>query len=141
QRERGAVVCARRPGRGGDVPPADPVWDPFWARIEEAGMVAAYHSCTEPDEYQKAFASMWQRHGHGCAAYERNLFTAMRFYRPIHDTVLALVLGNLFGRFPNLRVASVENGSAWVELCLHELDHVVGFRGRHIEAFGVTVED
>jgi predicted TIM-barrel fold metal-dependent hydrolase len=140
-RERGARVVALRPGPAGGRSPADPVWDPFWARIQEAGMVAAYHSCTEPDEYQKAFASMWQRHGQGDEAYERNLFTAMRFYRPIHDTALALVLGNVFGRFPNLRVASVENGSAWVELCLHELDHVVGFRGRHIEAFGVTVDD
>jgi predicted TIM-barrel fold metal-dependent hydrolase len=138
---RGARVIALRPGPAGGRSPADPAWDPFWARIDEAGVVAAYHSCPEPDEYQRAFAQMWQRHGAGDEAYERNLFTAMRYYRPIHDTALALVLGNLFGRFPNVRVASVENGSAWVELCLHELDHVVGFRGRHIQAFGVTVED
>ena len=130
-----------RPGPAGGRSPADPVWDPFWARINEAGTVAAYHVCPAPDDYDRAFAAMWQRHGESDAAYENNLATAIRYFRPIHDTALALVLGNLFGRFPNLRVASVELGSAWVEFCLYELDHVVGLRGRHIEAFGVTVDE
>ena len=57
------------------------------------------------------------------------------------ETCLALVLGNLFGRFPNLRVASVELGSAWVDYCLYTLDHSGGLLGRHVEAYGVTVAD
>jgi predicted TIM-barrel fold metal-dependent hydrolase len=138
---RGARVIAMRPGPANGRSPADPAWDPFWARVDEARVVVAYHSCPPPDEYDETFAALWQRHGESDAAYEHNLATAIRYYRPVHDTMLALVLGNLFGRFPNVRVASVELGSAWVELCLHELDHVIGFRGRFIEAFGVTVDD
>jgi predicted TIM-barrel fold metal-dependent hydrolase len=34
--------------------------------------------------------------------------------RPIVDTLAALVLHNLFGRFPGVRVATIENGSDWV---------------------------
>jgi predicted TIM-barrel fold metal-dependent hydrolase len=33
------------------------------------------------------------------------------------------VLGGLFNRFPNIKVASVEVGAMWVGYCLHELDH------------------
>jgi predicted TIM-barrel fold metal-dependent hydrolase len=94
-----------------------------------------------PDEYEKTFAAMWQRDGQGDPTYENNLALAFNHLRPMLETSLALVLGNLFGRFPNVRVASVELGSAWVEYCLYTLDHSGGLLGRHIEAYGVTVND
>jgi predicted TIM-barrel fold metal-dependent hydrolase len=34
--------------------------------------------------------------------------------RPIMDTVASLIYHNLFGRFPDVRIASIENGSLWV---------------------------
>jgi predicted TIM-barrel fold metal-dependent hydrolase len=37
-----------------------------------------------------------------------------------------MVLLNLFGRFPNVRVASVENGSLWVAYLLAALDKMKG---------------
>ncbi len=138
---RGARIIVMRPGPAGGRSPADVSWDPFWARVEEAGIVAAYHGYAGPDQYQQAFAAMWQRGGVGDAVYERNLAAAINGHRPMLDTALALVLGNLFGRFPDLRVASVELGSEWVEYCLHALDHAGGLVGRHVEAFGVTVDD
>jgi predicted TIM-barrel fold metal-dependent hydrolase len=53
-----------------------------------------------------------------------------------------LVLGNVFGRFPKLRVATVELGCAWVEYCMHILDHAgVSITDRYIEAFGETVDE
>jgi predicted TIM-barrel fold metal-dependent hydrolase len=139
--ERGAKVIVMRPGPAGGRSPADPVWDRYWARIAESGTIAAYHACPTPDEYERSFAAMWQRHGVGDQAYEGNLSLAMNHLRPILETVWALVLGNLFGRFPTLRVASVELGSAWVDYCLYTLDHAGGLLGRHIEAYGVTVAD
>jgi predicted TIM-barrel fold metal-dependent hydrolase len=39
------------------------------------------------------------------------------------DSMMAMTLGGLFNRFPNLRVCSIEVGAAWVGYCLHELDH------------------
>jgi predicted TIM-barrel fold metal-dependent hydrolase len=139
--ERGAKVVVMRPGPAGGRSPADLAWDPYWSRIQEAGIVAAYHACPMPDEYAHAFAAMWQRHGINDPAYVNNLELAFNHLRPMLETCLALVLGNLFGRFPNLRVASVELGSAWVDFCLYTLDHSGGLLGRHVEAFGVTVAD
>ena len=53
-----------------------------------------------------------------------------------------MVLGNVFGRFPKLRVATVELGCAWVEFCMHTLDHAgVSITDRYIEAFGETVDE
>jgi predicted TIM-barrel fold metal-dependent hydrolase len=139
--DRGAKVFVMRPGPAAGRSPADPVWEPFWARVNESGVVAAYHACPMPDVYEKSFATMWQRDGQGDPAYENNLALAFNHLRPMLETALALVLGNLFGRFPNVRVASVELGSAWVEYCLYTLDHSGGLLGRHIEAYGVTVND
>ena len=42
------------------------------------------------------------------------------------ETIASLVLHNLFGRFPNVRVASVENGSLWVGYLLAALDKMKG---------------
>jgi predicted TIM-barrel fold metal-dependent hydrolase len=140
--ERGAKVIVMRPGPAAGGSPADPIWDPYWARINEAGIVAAYHACPAPDEYTKSFAATWQHRGKGDPAYDLNLESTIAHSRAMLDTSLALVLGNLFGRFPKVRVASVELGSAWVDYCLYLLDHGgTGFLGRHIEAFGVTVPD
>jgi len=139
--ERGSKVIVMRPGPAGGRSPADPAWDPFWARLNETGTIAAYHACPSPDEYEKSFATMWQRHGVGDAAYEGNLALAMNHLRPMLETAWALVLGNLFGRFPNVRVTSIELGSAWVDYCLYTLDHAGGLLGRHVEAYGVTVSD
>jgi predicted TIM-barrel fold metal-dependent hydrolase len=42
------------------------------------------------------------------------------------DTIAALVFGNLFGRFPNVRVASVENGSLFVPYLMRVMDKMGG---------------
>ena len=94
-----------------------------------------------PTSTRSRSPTMWQRHGIGDPAYESNLELALNHLRPMLETCLALVLGNLFGRFPNLRVTSVELGSAWVDYCLYTLDHSGGLLGRHVEAYGVTVAD
>jgi predicted TIM-barrel fold metal-dependent hydrolase len=86
------------------------------------------------------FADMWQRHGVSDATYESNLAGAIGG-RAMLDTAIALVLGNLFGRFPNVRIASVELGGEWVEYCLHSLDHAGGLVARSIEAFGTQIDE
>jgi predicted TIM-barrel fold metal-dependent hydrolase len=44
----------------------------------------------------------------------------------VMDTLSALVFHNLFGRFPNIRVVSVENGSGWVSYLLKVMDKMGG---------------
>jgi len=42
------------------------------------------------------------------------------------DTIAALIYGNLFGRYPDIRIASVENGSIWVPYLLAAMDKMKG---------------
>jgi len=46
-------------------------------------------------------------------------------HRPWLDTIASLIFGNQFGRFPDLKVVSVENGSSWLPGFLGDIDHVV----------------
>ena len=103
-------------------------------------MLVAYHAVGGPDEYGDAFEMLWGRQPVTDYRYHLNLRQALTSDRGILDTMVALVLGNLFGRFPNVRVASVEIGSSWVPYCLHALDHAEGMLERRIGAFGSRVE-
>jgi len=60
--------------------------------------------------------------------------------RGILDTTMALVLGNLFGRYPNVRVASIEMGCKWVPYALETLDRAGGLLERRVEAFGTKLD-
>jgi len=139
--EKGARIVSLRPGPAAGRSPADPVWDPFWRLLTEAGAVAAYHAFGGPTLYADAFNTMWGRQPVSDPRYQATLSAALISDRGILDTVIALVLGNLFGRFPNVRVASIEMGCNWVPYALHVLDHAGGLIDRRVEAFGTKVED
>ncbi len=103
--------------------PADPCFDPFWARAEEAGLVAAVHIGVSG--YVDFFGRAW---GEDPNVSEQTM-TAFQFLtcfgaRPAQDTLAALVLHGLFDRFPRLRAASIENGSDWVPALLKNLEKV-----------------
>jgi len=57
--------------------------------------------------------------------------------RPIVDTLTALIADNLFGRFPRLKVLSVEYGSSWVAPLLRKLDHIARLYSKDMWRFGV----
>jgi predicted TIM-barrel fold metal-dependent hydrolase len=46
--------------------------------------------------------------------------------RPIMDTIAALIYHNFFGRFPNVKVLSVENGSGWAPYLIGAMDKMRG---------------
>jgi len=103
--------------------PADAVFDPFWARVDEAGVTVAYHggdhgysdqiaAWGEPDEFESFKASP--------------LKAVMLGNRAPYDHMAALVCQGLFRRFPNLRVASIEMGSNWVPWLLQTFRRVHG---------------
>jgi predicted TIM-barrel fold metal-dependent hydrolase len=51
--------------------------------------------------------------------------------RAVHDTMAALVLHNLFGRFPEIQVLTIELGSKWVPPLLSAMD-----RAARMSSFG-----
>lgn len=91
--------------------PADPIYDPFWSRLNESGILVAYHS---GESGYHRYAADWGESPE-MEAFRYSPFKALTTgHRPIYDTVAALIAHGLFARFPNLRVATIESGSDWV---------------------------
>jgi predicted TIM-barrel fold metal-dependent hydrolase len=125
--ESGARVVVMRSGpvRGPSFSrsPGDAIYDGVWARISEAGILAAYHS---GDAGYGRYADEWGGGG-DFQAFRNDPFRHVTGgHRPIYDTIAALVCHGVFRRHPNLRVATIESGSDWVPLLLHALEKSYG---------------
>jgi predicted TIM-barrel fold metal-dependent hydrolase len=103
----------------GPLTPGDPTFDPFWARVNEAGITVVAHAGDSgytahgyaPDGFSAAFGS-----GSG-----RPSIKMLTMERAIYDFLASLVFDQLFQRFPNVRIASVENGSEFLADLFHKL--------------------
>ncbi len=111
---RGARLICMRPAApvtaDGPRSPGDAYFDPFWARVAEAGITTVIHAGDSgytchgyaPDGFSASF---------GGGGGMRPSIKAWNFERAAHDFLATLVFDRVFERFPGLRVASVENGS------------------------------
>ncbi|HLY81557.1 MAG TPA: amidohydrolase family protein [Acidimicrobiales bacterium] len=128
------------PGRS----PADPVHDGFWTRVNEAGVLVTLHLGNSG--YMEHYSTDWgedpdpdgirSNDGLGTTSLKgpdgrgkgRSAFQWTMLYRdrPIMDTLAILIYHNLFGRFPNVQVMSVENGAIWVPYLLRAMDNMKG---------------
>ena len=124
--------------RLGPCSPADPVFDPFWARVDEAGITVVVHagdSGLSANGYAKeGFSAAF---GAGPGTLNIKLFS---IERAAHDFLATLILERLFERFPNIRVASVENGSEFLSYLFRKLRSAANksrgyFRDDPVETF------
>jgi predicted TIM-barrel fold metal-dependent hydrolase len=122
----GVRLVAIRPGPIGGRSPADPVFDPFWARVNEARLPVVLHIGVSG--YVQTLGALWGEDPR-VAEHEMSPFQWVTCFgkRPIMDMVAALVLHNLFGRFRNLRMLSIENGSTWIAGLLDDMDKAAKF--------------
>ena len=108
--ERGARTVGLRPapvpGYRGGRSPGDPEFDPFWARVNEAGIFVSLHAS---DSGYDLINRMWQ----GGSTKEFRPFEPDPFKqvmgsagRAITDTLAALICHGVFDRHPNVRVAA-----------------------------------
>ncbi len=116
--------------------PGDEQFDPFWSRVAEAGITAAYHS---GDSGYLRFYEAWGLGGE-FKAFDFNPLRLCMSAQPIMDTMAALVCGGLFDRHPRLRVATIETGSSWVAPLLSRFKKAYGqmpfaFAQDPVEAF------
>jgi predicted TIM-barrel fold metal-dependent hydrolase len=122
--ERGARVVHVRPapvptgsGRGRSL--GDPLHDPVWARLAEAGVPVAFHL---GDSGYNGFAAAWGAAGTFEGFGQVDVLSRLVVSdRAIHDTLGSLVIHGVFRRHPKLRVASIENGSDWLHLLVKRL--------------------
>ena len=102
----------------GQLPPADPAFDPFWARVNEAGITVVVHAGDSGYSSQgyavDGFAATFTSAG-------RPSIKALAIERAAYDFLLSVAFDKLFERFPNVRLASVENGSEFLGDLFHKL--------------------
>lgn len=115
--ENGCRVVCMRPAApttaDGPFTPGDPVFDPFWARVNEAGIPVVVHagdSGYSANGYSRKQGLSTDFKGHG----KPSVTMLWTMERPIYDFLASLVLDRVFHRFPNVRVVSVENGSEFL---------------------------
>ncbi|WP_426574470.1 amidohydrolase family protein [Aquihabitans sp. McL0605] len=128
--EAGARVVHLRPGPIGGHSPADPMFDPFWATVAEAGVPVAFH--VSNSGYNADVGRLWSEDPRNPSHKQSPLQWALcSTERPIVDTLCALSLHNLFGRHPDVKIMSIENGSSWLKALLKMVDKAaaLGRRG------------
>jgi predicted TIM-barrel fold metal-dependent hydrolase len=124
---RGARLVYLRPAPvpkpSGSASLGDAEHDPFWARVAEAGVPVAFHT---GDSGYGRYVKPWEgaRSMEGFRGHAFGMATMPG--RAIMDTFAALIVHGVFARHPNLRVASIENGSFWVPWLFKNLEKAYG---------------
>lgn len=135
----GARAINLRPGHAYGRSAADPHFDPFWARVNEARISVLFHQ--GEGGHNNALASLW--------GYDPDVhvfkFSAWQWLNSYGDVAVMaalsqLIYDNLFGRFPNIKVASVENGAGWLPYFMARIDKMRGM-GRNGPWIGGPLEE
>ncbi len=98
--------------------PFDPMFDGFWGLANEAGIAVVVHAGDSGissngfavDGFAATFSGEW-----------KPSIKSFAIEQAIRDYLLTIIFDDLFGRFPNLRVASVENGAQFLPDLLGKL--------------------
>jgi predicted TIM-barrel fold metal-dependent hydrolase len=114
--DQGARLIVMRAGAPttatGRHSPFDAMFDPFWARVDEAGITVVVHA-GDSGQSSNGYAV-----DGFAASFRSNDFrpTIKSFHieEAVHDFLLSMTLAGHFKRFTNLRIASVENGAEFL---------------------------
>ena len=111
---RGARTIVMRPAAPrtseGQIPVSAPRNDPFWARVQEAGITVVTHA-GDSGYSSNGYANDGFAAGFSGNGGWRPNVKAFHIERAAHDFLVTLVFDKLFERFPGVRIASVENGA------------------------------
>lgn len=114
--DNGAHVIVMRAGAPttatGVTSPFDPQFDPFWARLNEAGIPLVVHA-GDTGYSSNGYADDGFSSSFGNGGFKPSI-KSFAIERAAGDFVISSVFEKMFDRFPNLRMASVENGSAFL---------------------------
>ena len=120
--EKGARTIVMRPApiwtEGGQLSPGDPVFDPFWARVNEAGVTTVIHA---GDSGYSSQGYAEDAFGSSMTGRYRPSIKAFSIERAAHDWLITMSMERMYTRFPNLRIASVENGADYLDMLFRKL--------------------
>jgi len=120
-----ARIINVRTGPAGGRSPADPIFDRVWSLANEAKLTIAYH--VGEAGYNEMMSVHWGEQANP-ASHHQSAFQWVCMYgdRPIMDSICNLIMANFFGRYPDVKVLSVENGSLWVSYLMKVMDKMKG---------------
>jgi predicted TIM-barrel fold metal-dependent hydrolase len=123
--ERGAKTVLIRPapvpGYRGSRSFGYPEFDPFWRRVVEADILVSMHAS---DSGYARYQSDWTGPTEMLPFRLDSFRTLTMGKRAIEDSCAAMICHGLLTRFPELRVALIENGADWVRPFLEHLHDV-----------------
>ncbi len=115
--ERGAKAVLIRPapvpGFRGPRSFALPEFDPFWKAVVDADVMVALHAS---DSGYSRYVSEWTGPEES-KPFEMQAFRLLATNhgsRPAEDSCSAMVTHGMLSRFPDLRIAVIENGAGWL---------------------------
>jgi predicted TIM-barrel fold metal-dependent hydrolase len=120
--ERGAKAVLVRPapvpGLRGPRSFALPEFDPFWEQVVRHDVLIGMHSS---DSGYERYTNEWLGTEVEYLPFAPRAFGMHAQWRSIEDSVASLVIHGALSRFPQLKVAVIENGSSWVEPLLKNM--------------------
>lgn len=120
--EKGARTIVMRPApvwtQESQLSPGDPVFDPFWSRVNEAGITTVIHA---GDSGYSSQGYAEDAFGSSMTGRYRPSIKAFSIERAAHDWLITMSMERMYTRFPNLRIASVENGADYLDMLFRKL--------------------
>jgi predicted TIM-barrel fold metal-dependent hydrolase len=133
-----AILIKPAPVKGlhGWRSPALPEFDPFWRDVQDANIPVVLHASQPPlDDYVNRWEPPRTNSFLSFSAF-RNVVLG---HREISDMVASLICHGTLTRFPKLRIASVENGAAWIRELIDALELNYGQRPQDFDEHPVEV--
>jgi predicted TIM-barrel fold metal-dependent hydrolase len=95
-------------------------FDPFWARVQESGILFVTHAS---DSGYTKYANEWLgRPNQEMLAFEPDAFSlASNTHRDVQDFVISAVAHGMLARFPEINLTTVELGSSWLPRAVEDL--------------------
>jgi predicted TIM-barrel fold metal-dependent hydrolase len=95
-----------------------PEFDPFWEKVVEHDILVAVHASDSGyDRYQNE----WCGSDTEFLPFQPQAFRLLSQWRPVEDAIYSLIAHGALSRHPKLKIAVIENGSAWVAPLLKNL--------------------
>ena len=124
--ENGVRVVVMPMGPAHGKAPADPYFDPLWQVLNDAGVVVTFH--VSEANFMHPLVRQWGEQPLQSRRIGQSAWQWMFSYSeiPVMMTMASFVYWNFFERFPNIKMASVENGAEWLPRFLYKMDKMRG---------------